>query len=205
LSFGGDPHDHRPDEDMINRLELDGANPWHTDSSRVVARYGHLTLREDRVTQPDGEPGRYVYLEVLTPVVAVVPVDEAGNVYLVRQWRYPWDRNSWEIPSGSGEAGETPLDAARRELGEEVGMLASTWESLGGGYSSAIINGRWHMFLARGLEPVPAGVFQRDGGEHDLIARPVPLAEAVSAAMDGRIEHGMSALGLLRAARRLGV
>ncbi|MBV9325073.1 MAG: NUDIX hydrolase [Chloroflexi bacterium] len=190
---------------MIDLLELDGPNPWHTQSTRVVFDDGHFVLREDAVTQPDGQPGSYVYLEVRKPVVSVVPVDADGNVYLVRQWRYPWGRNSWEIPGGTCEAGETPLDAAQRELGEEVGVRASDWEPLGTGYSSASVNAHWHTFLAHGLEPIQPGRYQRDGGEHDMVARRVSLAVAVAAAMDGRIAHGMSALGLLRAARRLGI
>jgi 8-oxo-dGTP pyrophosphatase MutT (NUDIX family) len=186
-------------------LELDGPNPWTTRSSRVVFDSGRLRLREDSVTQPDGQPGSYVYLEVPTPVVAIVPIDDANNVYLVRQWRYPWSSNSWEIPSGGGEGQESPREAAERELAEEVGLSASRWEDLGTGYSSATIRGRWHLFLARDLRPAPRGQHARDGAEHDLIARRVPLIDALDAAMDGRIEHGMSALGLLRAARRLGV
>jgi 8-oxo-dGTP pyrophosphatase MutT (NUDIX family) len=190
---------------MSPLLDTDGPNPWQTDSSRVVFDNGHLRVRHDQVVQPDGQPGNYLYLEVLTPVVAVVPVDRDGNVYLVRQWRYPWGRNSWEIPSGGGEGDESPQAAAERELGEEVGLSASSWESLGTGYSSATIRGRWHIYLAQDLRPAPAGLHRRDGAEHDLTARPIPLVEAVAAAVDGRIEHGMSALGLLRAARRLGV
>ncbi|MBV9577351.1 MAG: NUDIX hydrolase [Chloroflexi bacterium] len=193
---------------MTDPLALDGANPWQTTSSRVVFDNGHLLFREDGVTQPDGQPGSYAYLEVRAPVVSAVPVDDAGNVYLVRQWRYPWGRNSWEIPGGTGEAGETPLDAMQRELAEEVGMRGRTWELLSVGFSSASINGRWHMFLVHGLEPLEvadAGRHQRDGGEHDMLVQRLPLAEAIAAVMDGRIVHGMSALGLLRAARRLGI
>ena len=134
-----------------------------------------------------------------------MPIDEDHQVYLVRQWRYPWRRNSWEIPSGGGELGESPLDGARRELAEEVGVYASEWEPLGSGFSSATVNAYWHFFLARGLESVPRGQHQRDGAEHDLIVSRLPLAEAVEAAMDGRIEHGMSVVGVLRAARRLGM
>jgi 8-oxo-dGTP pyrophosphatase MutT (NUDIX family) len=165
---------------------------------------GRLRLHEHAVIQPDGQEGKYAYLEVELPVVAVVPIDERGNVYLVRQWRYPWGRNSWEIPTGGAERGESPLDSARRELAEEVGLEAASWEPLGGGQSSATINARWFFYIALDLSPVAPGRHSKDGAEHDLIARAVPLRDAVEAAMDGRIEHGMSALGLLRAARRLG-
>jgi 8-oxo-dGTP pyrophosphatase MutT (NUDIX family) len=190
---------------VTDLLDLDGANPWRTESTRVVFEDSRLRLREDRVIQPDGEPGVYVYLEVHTPIVAVVPIDDQGNVYLVRQWRYPWRRNSWEIPSGGAEPGEAPLEAAQRELGEEVGLQASRWESMAGGHSSATLTGQWHFFIARGLQAVNTGRHQRDGAEQDMLARRVPLADAIDAALDGRIEHGMSVVGLLRAARRLGI
>jgi 8-oxo-dGTP pyrophosphatase MutT (NUDIX family) len=184
-------------------LDIDGANPWRTESSRVVFDDGRLRLYQDEVLQPDGRPGSYAYLEVAAPIVSVVPVDDDGNVYLVRQWRYPWGHNSWELPSGGAEDGENPLEAARRELAEEVQLHAREWEPLAGGYSSATIRSHWHLYLARGL--VSTDSHTRDGSEQDLIARRVPLAVAVQAAMDGRIAHGMSVVGLLRAARRLGV
>jgi 8-oxo-dGTP pyrophosphatase MutT (NUDIX family) len=189
---------------MSQSLDLAGPNPWRTRSSRVVYDNGRLRLCEDQVIQPDGEPGCYTYLEVPWPVVAIVPVDDDQHVYLVRQWRYPWRRNSWEIPAGHGEPDEAPLAAARRELAEEVGLQATSWEPLGSGFSSATLNARYHLYLARGLSPCADG-HTRDGAEHDLLPRRLPLAEAVEAAMDGRIEHGMSVVGLLRAARRLGV
>ena len=189
---------------MSDALDLAGPNPWRTRSSRVVYDNGRLRLCEDQVIQPDGEPGCYTYLELPWPVVAIVPVDDDRHVYLVRQWRYPWRRNSWEIPAGQGEPDETPLAAAQRELAEEVGLQAEAWEPLGSGFSSAALNARYHLYLARGLTPSADG-HRRDGAEHDLLARRLPLADAVDAAMDGRIEHGMSVVGLLRAARRLKV
>jgi 8-oxo-dGTP pyrophosphatase MutT (NUDIX family) len=189
---------------MSELLDVSGANPWHTQSRRIVFDNGRLRLCEDLVLQPDGEPGSYTYLELPWPVVAIVPVSDDGCVYLVRQWRYPWQRNSWEIPAGHCEPDEQPLLGAQRELAEEVGLEAAAWEPLGNGFSSAALNARYHLFLARGLSPARPG-HQRDGAEHDLIARPVPMTEAIEAAMDGRIEHSMSVVGLLRAARRLGV
>lgn len=188
----------------MSELELDGANPWQTCSSTILFDNGRLRLREDRVIQPDGAPGSYTYLELPWPVVAIVPIETDGRVHLVRQWRYPWGRNSWEIPAGHGEPEEDPLAGARRELAEEVGMQAAEWESLGTGFSSAAINARYHLFLARGLSPAEPGAL-RDGAERDMIARAVPLAEAIHAAMDGRIVHAFSIVGLLRAARRLGI
>jgi 8-oxo-dGTP pyrophosphatase MutT (NUDIX family) len=189
---------------MNEPLTVDGENPWRTRSTRVLYDNGLMRLCEDAVVQPDGEQGRYTYVDVPLPVVAIVAVSDDGHVYLVRQWRYPWRRNSWEIPAGRAELDEVPLQSAQRELAEEVGLQAATWETLGTGYMSTIVNARYHLFLARSLSPSAPG-FERDGAEHDLIARPLRLDAAVEAAMDGRIEHGLSVVGLLRAARRLGV
>jgi 8-oxo-dGTP pyrophosphatase MutT (NUDIX family) len=188
---------------VTDLLAVDGANPWQTLSRRIVFDDGRLCLHEDQVIQPDGRPGRYAYLSVATPIVAIVPVDDKGNVHLVRQWRYPWGHNSWELPSGGADRAEEALAAAQRELAEEAGLRATQWVSLAGGYSSASIRSEWHFFLARGLREV--STHQRDGSEQDLIARPVPLPAAIEAALDGRIAHGMSVVGLLRAARRLGI
>jgi len=189
---------------MSEPFDEDGPNPWRTGSSQVVYDNGRLRLREDSVIQPDGEPGTYAYLELPHPVVGVVPISDDQQVYLVRQWRYPWQRNSWEIPAGHAESGESVLEASQRELAEEVGLQASRWEPLGTGYSSATLTARYYLFLASGLSPITSN-HRREGAEEDLIARCVPVQEAVAAALDGRIQHSMSIVGLLRAARRLGV
>jgi 8-oxo-dGTP pyrophosphatase MutT (NUDIX family) len=188
-------------------LDVGGPSPWHTLSTRVVYDNGRLRLREDEVVQPDGAPGRYTFVEFPRPIVAIVPVGDDGerrSVYLVRQWRYPWGRNSWEIPAGVCEPGEEALQGARRELAEEVGLQAASWESLGDGMGSASMTAQYHLYLARGLAPAQSR-HQRDGAEGDLIVRALPLEVAVAAAEDGRIVHAFSVIGLLRTARRLGV
>ena len=188
---------------MTDALDPGGENPWQTLSTNVLYDNGRLRLREDRVVQPDGNPGAYTFVEIPWPIVAVVAI--AGqSVYLVRQWRYPWGRNSWEIPAGTCEQGEEPLEGAKRELAEEIGMHAAVWQPLGEGMSSATLAARYHLFLARELAPAN-GHYQRDGAEGDLIVRNVPLDAALQAAMDGRIVHAITVAGLFRAARHLGV
>jgi 8-oxo-dGDP phosphatase len=188
---------------MTDPLDVSGANPWQTQSTRIVFDNGRLRLLEDAVLQPDGGNGSYAYLEIPWPVVGIVPITDDGRVHLVRQWRYPWRRNSWEIPAGHGEVDEQPLDAAQRELAEEVGVRAGVWEPLGTGFGSAAINARYHLFLARQLAPIDP--VEREGSEHDMITRAVPMGDAIEAAMDGRIVHAFTVVGLLRAARKLGL
>ena len=183
-------------------LDLSGPNPWQTQSSRVVFDNGRMRLRDDVVIQPDGQPGRYAFIELPRPVAGIVPLTDAGEVHLVRQWRYPWQRNSWEIPAGHGEADEAPLETAHRELAEEVGLRADSWEVLGSGYSSASFTAYFYLYLARGLSEIEGSVV-RDGAEDDLVTCRLPLADAIEAVMDGRIVHSMTCLALLRVARRL--
>jgi 8-oxo-dGTP pyrophosphatase MutT (NUDIX family) len=185
-------------------LDCSGPNPWQTRASRVAFDNGRLRVREDQVVQPDGQPGTYTYVELSEPVVAIVPVTEDGRVHLVRQWRYPWQQNSWEIPAGRCEPNEPPLRAAQRELAEEVGMVAERWQELSQGFISAVMAVPVHLYLARGLTALAAPP-AREGSEHDLLARTVPLPDALAAVIDGTIVHAQTCTGLLRVARLLGI
>ena len=61
----------------------------------------------------------------------VLPVDDEGNVYMVRQFRYAMGEEIWELPAGKLEAGEDPFEAAKRELAEECGVTANHYTDLG--------------------------------------------------------------------------
>ncbi len=84
-----------------------------------------FSVDRDRVRIPNG---RTVTLEVVRhpKSVVLVPVPEPGHVILVRQYRYPINKNLWELPAGSVDEGESPEQAARRECHEEVGLVPST-------------------------------------------------------------------------------
>ena len=73
-------------------------------------------MREDQVIRPDGNPGIYGVVEFKNRAIGVLPIDAEGYTYLVGQYRYTLNRYSWEIPEGGGPQGESPLEAAQREL-----------------------------------------------------------------------------------------
>ncbi|MBV9355631.1 MAG: NUDIX hydrolase [Chloroflexi bacterium] len=185
-------------------LDCSGTNPWQTRASRIGFDNGRLRVREDQVVQPDGKAGAYTYVELPDPVVAIVPVTDDGRVHLVRQWRYPWQQNSWEIPAGRCEPNEAPLRAAQRELAEEVGLVAECWEELSQGFVSAVMAVRVHLYLARGLTTL-ATPPAREGTERDMLTRSIPLPDALAAVVDGTIVHAQTCMGLLRVARLLGL
>jgi ADP-ribose pyrophosphatase len=106
------------------------------------------------------------------------------------------------VPAGTLEPGEEPLACAQRELREEAGLIADEWESLGTTRGTAVLTGRAHLYLARGLRRV-----QRtpEPYERDMILQEVPFLTALDAALNGEIEHAGSISALARAARTLGI
>jgi ADP-ribose diphosphatase len=85
--------------------------------------------------------------------VAIVAVDEGGKVALVRQRREAVREHLLELPAGTLEEGESPLESARRELEEETGFTGGTWRSLGAFYTTpGFCRERMHVFVAEGLE-----------------------------------------------------
>lgn len=172
-------------------------NPWTTLSTRLVYENPWLRLREDQVLRPDGQPGIYSVIDtrVACGVVALTPERE---VYLVGQWRYPFDAYSWEIvEGGTDHDDEPPIVAARRELQEEAGLEAARWTELGpevhlsNCFSSEVAR----LWLAEDLTEVPASP---DGNEQ-LEIRKVPFDDALGDVAAGRIQDAMSVIALMRA------
>jgi 8-oxo-dGTP pyrophosphatase MutT (NUDIX family) len=167
-------------------------NPWRTLDSRRVYENPWISVREDRVIRPDGEPGIYGVVHYKNTAVGVLPVDD-DHVFLVGQYRYPLERYSWEIPEGGCPEDEDPLGAARRELREETGFEAGSWRRLGDAFLSNSVADEYAVwFLATDLV---AGVPQNEGTEVIGVRR-VPLRDAVVMAMDGRITDALSILAL---------
>ncbi len=175
-------------------------NPWTTLERDYAYQSPYIKVRHDSVVAPDGAYHSYEFVELPRDFSTVVAVDNTQQVYLVRQWRYPWQESSWEIPAGGMERGETPLACAQRELLEEVGLNASQWTPLGVFRTSASMTVRGHVYLAQELTASSAN---REGSESDMIVRTVPLESALEAVAAGRIAHALSSTGLFLAQRWL--
>lgn len=171
----------------------DTKGPWKTVASSPVYDNPWISVREDKVTRPDGGPGIYGVVNFKNIATGVLPIED-GHVYLVGQYRYPLEEYSWEIPAGGCPQGEEPLVAARRELREETGLEAKSWRPLGGAYLSNSITDEYAVwFLATGLVP---GQQQPEGTEA-LEVRRLPLDEVLAMALDGRISDALSLLAIL--------
>jgi 8-oxo-dGDP phosphatase len=135
---------------------------------------------------------------------AVIALDEHERVVLIQQYRHPIRERDWEIPAGLLDVeGEPPADTARRELAEEVDLVAARWQPLvaihttPGGNDEIV-----HLFLARDLADAPER-FDRSEEEADMTVVRVPLREVVDAVIEGRMRNGILAAGVLAAAEVL--
>jgi 8-oxo-dGDP phosphatase len=171
---------------------------WSVVSSTEQMRNRLIAVRTDKVRMPDDQTAERSV--VAHPgAVAILALDDADRVLMIRQYRHPVGRLLWEIPAGLRDAdGESPLQTAQRELFEETGYRARQWQTLVDYFSSpGFSTERLRVFLARGLEPAGGSPHQRQHEEKFIVTEWVPLAEAVGLALDGKLHNGPAVMGIL--------
>lgn len=163
----------------------------------MVYRNAWISVREDHVVRPDGNPGIYGVV-TLRPSIGVVAINDLDQVVLVGQWRYTVNRWSWEVPRGGSHEGETDMLAvAKRELAEETGVVAEHWRALGTvDVCNGVADDVQSLFLATGLSNTQRNL----DPEEEIAVEWRPFSEAVRMALDGRITEVCSVAALLRVA-----
>ncbi len=132
--------------------------------------------------------------------VAIVPVDQAGRIYFVSQYRIGPQCDLLELPAGVMEAGETPLECAEREVREETGMAAGEIRPLGGFYLVAgYANEYMTVFLAQGLYEAPLA----PDADEFLNVKSFSIAEAYQMAREGKLKDSKTMAALLLAEKYL--
>ncbi|MEU3457229.1 NUDIX hydrolase [Micromonospora sp. NPDC006766] len=162
-----------------------------------------FSVVSDDVTMPGGGTAARDYVRHVG-AVAVVALDDAGQVVLIRQYRHPVGRHLWELPAGLMDVGGEDLAAAAaRELAEEADLTAGAIDVLvdlhsSPGFSDEVVR----VFLARDLADVPVEQrHDRRDEEADLQVVRVDLDEAVGMVLAGEITNAACVAGLLAAAR----
>ncbi len=171
-------------------------NPWIFLAASTAFENPWLKLVEQEVIDPAGQQRIYGIVRFKKLAVGVLPITDEGHVHLVGQWRVPLGRYSWEMPEGGCEAGEEPLDCARRELEEEAGVRALRLEPIVKmDLSNSVTDEQAICYLATGLSP---GVHAPEPVEI-LRNRLVPFREVLADVAAGRITDAMTVATVLRA------
>lgn len=178
-------------------MEQSGSQLPRVLSSNIVYDGKLFDVRLDVIAMNGGVEARREIIQH-PGAVCMVPIDDAGQLLLVSQYRHAATTRLLELPAGTLELGETPQPAAIRELQEEVGMFPGTVEALGGffvapGYTTEYI----HLFVCRDLHPQALAADE----DEDIAVHATALVDALGMIDDGRIVDAKSVIGILRYAR----
>ena len=159
-------------------------NPW-------------MTVHEDKVLTPSGKEGIYGFIES-KPGVFIIALTEDNKIYLIESFRYPTQKWQWELPTGGIEEGATPLESAKNELAEELGMTAENWIRVNtfGPSSNGFMNDVQEVFVAEGLHRSEEKHFE----EFEAIraAKAVTVEEIMTMIKNGRLTDGQTLAALMQ-------
>ncbi len=170
---------------------------WQQLDQKLMYENPWIRVTHENVKRPNNTDGIYGVVHFKNTAVGVIPIDDDGNTWLVKQSRYPIDTFTWEIPEGGSPEGESPLVTAKRELQEEVGLLANDWQELLKMHlSNSVTDEVAYIYVAKSLEVTA----QELEDTEDIEVKKLPLTEALQMALNGEITDSLSVAGLMRLA-----
>lgn len=176
-------------------MESENINPWTTLDSSVKYENAWIRVTESKVLNPSGNPGIYGVVHFKNKAIAIVPLDEEYNTWIVGQYRYTLNTYEWEVPEGGCPENEVPLQGAQRELEEEVGLQAGQWDMiLVTQLSNSVSDEIGYTFLARKLNYVGSSPEETEL----LHVRKLPFDELVEMVFRGEIKDGLSVASILK-------
>lgn len=169
-------------------------NPWKTLSSKLEYDNPWIQITEHQVITPGGSPGIYGVVHFKNQAVGIVPYED-GYIWMVGQYRYTLEQYSWEIPEGGSPMGEDPLETARRELKEETGLLAETYDPIVEMHLSNSATDEWGIiYLATGLSRGEASPEDTE----DISAKKMKLEDVFVEVETGKITDSLTVAAIYK-------
>jgi ADP-ribose pyrophosphatase len=170
--------------------------PWTIKDSVEKYKNKWISVIEHQVLLPNGNDGIFGIVK-MKGGASVLPLDKHGDVYLTKEFRFAVGRESIEVVSGGIEEGESPLDTAKRELKEELGVIATDWIPLGEVHPfTSVIDSPATLFLAKDLI-TDQGTSWDETEKIELLK--MPFKKALQMVLDGEIIHSQSCTLILKA------
>ena len=169
--------------------------PWTIKKRTQKYKDKYLELNVDEVIRPDGKPGIFSSVTIRSGA-AILPIDDKGYVYLLKEFHYSINKYNVEVVSGGIEDGNTPLQTAKIELLEEAGIKAKKWIKLGVLHPlTSQLYCQIHLFLARDL------LFGKQNleGTENIKVKKVKFEKAVNMVMNNKIFDACSSVLILKA------
>ena len=170
-------------------------NPWTVKSNKLIYENPWIQINHHEVLDPSGKEGVYGKVHFKNIAVAILPIDEEGNTWIVGQYRYPLDRFSWEVPEGGCPVGSDPLDSAKRELQEETGILASDWKLIGeADVSNSVTDEVAMLYVAKDLSFTDQALESTE----DIELLKIPFEQLYQKVVHGEIRDSLTIMTVLK-------
>ncbi|BCD97970.1 NUDIX domain-containing protein [Marinagarivorans cellulosilyticus] len=178
-------------------MTIKTVGPWQCLDSKVVYDNPWISVHHENVITPGNTAGIYGVVHFKGTAVGVLPIDDEGNTWLVKQTRYTLGGESIEIPEGGAAPGEKTIDCARRELKEEVGLEATDIRYLMTLHlSNSVTDEAADIFVAKGLTE---GAVAHEASE-DITVLKLSFKSALAMVMNGEITDAISVAAIQRLA-----
>jgi ADP-ribose pyrophosphatase len=170
-------------------------NPWQSIKSEVKYDNPWIKVIENDIINPSGNKGIYGVVSFKNLAIGIVPLDENYNTWIVGQYRYPLNKYSWEIPEGGGPLNIPPLESAKRELMEEVGLKAETWINIHEfNTSNSCTDEHSIIYVAKGLSEHEATPEESE----QLTIKKIPFDELYQMVIDNKIMDSLTIIAVFK-------